>query len=81
MQFLQDTLMIWEYNEQWEEMNALTLHFLLMWVSESLCANQVDIIPDGLVRLHYVICQLTDMSNLDKVRGSFHKLPDLAGTD
>ncbi|VDP71097.1 unnamed protein product [Echinostoma caproni] len=77
MQLLQGTLMVWDSCEKWEQLDALTLHLLLMWVSESLCSNQVEVIPDGLVRLHFVICQLTEGKTLNKAAFLLYRLEKL----
>nr|CAH8845438.1 unnamed protein product [Trichobilharzia regenti] len=74
LNLLQESLLIWEVNSsQWKEVQALALHLILMWITDTSCPNS-RLFVRSLARLHYIICQFETKSCFEEIAFLVYRL-------
>ncbi|KER23732.1 hypothetical protein T265_08457 [Opisthorchis viverrini] len=74
IQLTQETLEVWEAKKPWEDMEVLVLHLLLMWINEGTSFKCINILPNALTRLHYIIDRYPDRMTFQKLGFILYRL-------
>ncbi|TGZ60906.1 hypothetical protein CRM22_008277 [Opisthorchis felineus] len=74
IQLTQEILEIWEAKKPWEDMEVLVLHLLLMWINEGTSFKCINILPNALTRLHYIIDRYPERMTFQKLGFILYRL-------
>ncbi|KAG5445803.1 hypothetical protein CSKR_106055, partial [Clonorchis sinensis] len=74
IQLTQEILEVWEAKKPWEDMEVLVLHLLLMWINEGTSFKRINILPNALTRLHYILDRYAERMTFQKLGFILYRL-------
>ncbi|KAF8563664.1 hypothetical protein P879_11193, partial [Paragonimus westermani] len=70
----QENLIVWDLATSWEEMEAVLLHMLFVWILEGSGSRLTKIVPTVFARLRYMICRLKNRIAFQKAAFILYRL-------